>query len=106
MCIVNAFQLWSIGKDAPRQLDFREELMHALVKLFGSNRQAVQASRGADASVALAKDHFSVHAEQRGDCVVCSERPLNRVTSSFKCSKCNAHLCIGTCFMRYHRNTE
>jgi len=106
MCIVNAFQLWAIGKDAPRQLDFREELMHSLVKLFGSNRVAVQASRGANASLALAKDHFSVHAEQRGDCVVCSERPLNRVTSSFKCSKCNAHLCIGSCFMRYHHSTE
>jgi len=106
MCIVNAFQLWAIGKDAPRQLDFREQLMHSLVKLFGANREAVQASRGANASVALAKDHFSVHAEQRGDCVVCSERPLNRVTSSFKCSKCNAHLCIGSCFVRYYRSTE
>src|SRR6478609_2625193 len=47
MCIVNAFRLWVIGKEHPKQLDFREELMRSLVKQFGNDRDAVQASRGA-----------------------------------------------------------
>jgi hypothetical protein len=102
MCILNAFQLWSIGKDAPRQLDFREELMHSLVKLFGADRKAVQASRGANASVALARDHFLQHAPARGDCAYCSHQPDHRITTSYQCAKCAAHLCIGSCFQKYH----
>jgi hypothetical protein len=103
MCIVNAFQLWSIGKVAPRHLDFREELMHSLVKLFGSDRKAVQASRGANASVALAKDHYPEHDEHRGDCALCSRQPDNRSQIRVKCHACNMHLCIGKCFSHYHR---
>ena len=100
--IVNAFQLWSIGKDAPKQLEFREQLMHALVKLFGSNRQAVQASRGGNASVALVKDHHLVHTEQRRDCALCSHQPNHRVTATYKCSSCGVHLCVDKCFTLYH----
>ena len=58
MCIVNAFTLWSIDNEGATHLHFREELMHSLVKLFGSNQEAVQASRGANVSVALVKDHY------------------------------------------------
>jgi len=102
MCIVNAFRLWAIGKDAPRQLGFREELMHALVKLFGSNREAVQASRGANASVTLVKSHYPEHADGWGDCAVCSHRPDTRTQTRVKCHACDVHLCIGPCFARYH----
>jgi hypothetical protein len=102
MCIVNAFQLWSIGKEAPEHLDFREQLMHSLVKLIGSNREAVQASRGANASVALVKDHHLVHTEQRRDCAYCSHQPNHRVTATYKCSSCGVHLCVDKCFMLYH----
>jgi hypothetical protein len=106
LCIVNAFQLWAIGREHPKQLDFREQLMHALVQLFGSNREAVQACRGAHASVALVKDHYPVRAEQQRDCAVCSHRPDHRVTSVFACAKCKAHLCIGPCFARYHSSAQ
>jgi len=102
MCIVNAFQLWAIGKHAPRHLDFREELMHSLVKLFGSNREAVQASRGANAAVALARQHYSFLSDAVGDCEVCSQRPDHRVRTSYRCHKCKVCLCIGSCFARYH----
>ena len=102
MCIVNAFQLWAIGKDAPRQLDFREQLMQSLVKLFGSNREAVQASRWANTSVALVKDHYAQHTEQRGYCAVRSHGSLQRTQTRIICAKCNVHLCIGNCFKRYH----
>jgi hypothetical protein len=100
--IVNAFKLWSIDKDAPKQLDFREELMHTLVKLFGSNREAVQASRGANVSVALVKDHYLVAAGEKRDCVVCSSRAQQRKESSYICSRCKVHLCIGPCFVKHH----
>jgi len=103
--IVNAFKLWSIGKDRPKQLEFREQLMHALVKLFGSNREAVQASRGANASVALAQEHYSVQSEEERDCKQCSVRPNNRTQTRFICAKCAVHLCIGKCFAHYHRHS-
>jgi hypothetical protein len=103
MCIVNAFKLWSIGKDAPRQLDFREELMHSLVKLFGSDRKAVQASRGANAAVALAHQHYTEHSETKGDCAVCSHRPDHRVQTHSICARCRVHLCAGACFKHYHQ---
>jgi hypothetical protein len=43
--IVNAFNLWSIGKESPKQFDFREQLMHAhgediRIQSGGSARQA------------------------------------------------------------------
>jgi len=102
MCIVNAFQLWAIGKNAPRQLDFGEQLMHSLVELFGANREAVQASRGTNTSVALVKDHHLTHAERPGDCVMCSHEPDRRTRSTYICAKCRVHLCIEHCFKRYH----
>jgi hypothetical protein len=102
MCIVNVFQLWAIGKDAPRHLDFREGLMHSLVKLIGSNQETVQASRGANASVALVKNHHLTHADRAGDCVMCSHEPDRRTRSSYICTKCRVHLCIEHCFKRYH----
>ena len=102
MCIVNAFQLWSIRKEAPQHLDFREQLMHTLVKLFGSNREAVQASRGANASVTLVKDHYLVQAGVERECAQCSQRPFKRVESRYKCFKCDVHLCVDNCFPRYH----
>src|SRR5680860_1379547 len=98
----SALQLWAIGKHAPRQLDFREELMHSLVKLFGANREAVHASRGANTSVALVKDHHLTHAERTGDCAVCSHEPDRRIRSTYICAKCRVHLCIEHCFKRYH----
>jgi hypothetical protein len=100
--IVNAFKLWSIGKDRPKQLDFREQLMHSLVKLFGSNREAVQASRGVNSSVALAKEHYTTRVEEERDCAVCSHQPQHRTRTHYICAKCHVHLCIGTCFARYH----
>src|SRR4051812_23423743 len=39
MCIVNAFKLWSIGKNRPSQLDFREQLMHELLKQLPPEQQ-------------------------------------------------------------------
>jgi hypothetical protein len=100
--IVNAFKLWSIDKDAPKQLNFREELMHTLVKLFGSNREVVQVSRGANAGVALVKDHYPQHTEKRGYCTFCSHGSVERTQTRIICAKCGVHLCIGNCFKRYH----
>jgi len=91
------------GKDAPRQLDFREQLMHALVNLFGANRRAVQASRGANASVALAHQHYTERSDTKGDCAMCSHRPGHRVQTHSICARCHVHLCAGACFKQYHQ---
>jgi len=106
MCIINAFKLWAIAKQGARQLDFRIQLMHALVKLLEADQQALQTSRGGNASIALAKDHYPIRAVQQKDCVVCSRRPHHRVTSSIACAECYAHLCIGPCFAQYHASIE
>jgi hypothetical protein len=102
MCIVNAFILYRMDQQGVTQLTFREELMHSLVKMFGSNQVAMKASRGGDASVALAKDHYSLHAEQDRDCMSCSHRPIKRVRTNYICAKCQVHLCVGECFACYH----
>jgi hypothetical protein len=102
MCIVNAFQLWSIGKEAPKQLNFREELMRDLVKLFGSDRHAVQASRGANAAVALVRDHHLVHTDEQRVCAQCAAAGAKPSRSRYLCAKCKVHLCIEPCFWKYH----
>jgi hypothetical protein len=101
--IVNAFQLWSIGREAPKQLTFREELMHDLVKLLGSDRYAVQSSRGAETSVALVRDHFPQRVQHDRRCVECSQRGTGPHRSSFICARCKVHLCIDPCFRLHHK---
>jgi hypothetical protein len=102
MCIVNAFVLWSIGQRRRTQLDFREQLMHELVKMFGADREAVLVSRGANAAVAMVKSHHSILSHEERDCAVCSHRPAHRVQTNFMCAHCQVHLCLGKCFVTYH----
>ena len=102
MCIVNAFILYRRDQQGVTLLTFREELMHSLVKMFGSNQEAMQASRGGDISIALAKDHYSMHSEVDRDCKTCSDRPAKRVRTHYIYAKCHVHLCVGECFACYH----
>jgi hypothetical protein len=106
MCILNAFKLWAIGKQGFRQLDFRIQLMHALVKLLEADQQALQTSRGGNASIALAIEHFTVSTNSVSECAVCSNRPAQRKQTRYACAKCNTHLCMGPCFVRYHQSDE
>jgi hypothetical protein len=106
MCIVNAFQLWAIDKEAPNHLQFREELMHSLVEQFATDRRAVQASRGANASITLAQDHYVEHSGEERDCIACSHRPSHRVRTRSICAKCRVHLCSGKCFKHYHSKVQ
>ena len=80
--------------------------MHSLVKLFGCNREAVQASRGANASIALAKEHYSVLSQEERDCKQCCMRPHERTRTNYICAKCKVHLCIGKCFALYHDSSH
>jgi hypothetical protein len=102
MCIVNAFILYRMQHHGITQLAFRQQLMHELVYLFGANRNAIQVSRGANVSVALAKDHYPEHSGVQRDCKVCSKQPLHRKTSMIICHSCQVHLCIGECFALFH----
>src|SRR6185312_15055141 len=61
MCILNAFQLWSRGQQQPRQLDFREQLMHELLKQLPADQRPHRPSRQPNESATLAKDHYSEH---------------------------------------------
>src|SRR5680860_522310 len=59
-------------------------------------------SKRPKAADCLAQDHYPQHTEQRGDCVVCSQQPENRMRSRIICAGCGVHLCIGECFSLYH----
>jgi hypothetical protein len=102
MCILNAFKLWAIGKQGSRQLDFRIQLMHELVKLLEADQLGLQHSRGAHHSIALASEHYSTLSDTDRDCVVCSHQPAQRTRTRYICAKCRKPLCVGQCFSRYH----
>jgi len=106
MCITNAYQLWAIANPGINQLNFREQLMRALVKELQSDQEALRVSRGQYASIALAKDHYTVSAPAAGDCAVCSHRPARRTRTHHICAKCQVHLCMGRCFASYHSRGE
>ena len=102
MCILNAFKLWSMGQQSASQLQFREKLMHELIKQLPTEQQPRKHAAGPYHSHALAQDHYSARADSERDCVVCSRQPSHRVETSFICSECGVHLCIGQCFSSYH----
>jgi hypothetical protein len=102
LCIINAFILYKVKHPDVSQLAFREQLMHELVDMFHSNRNALQVSRGANVSVALAKDHYSEHSDVEKECVVCSSNASMRKRTRYICHGCNVHVCMGNCFVLHH----
>ena len=102
MCILNAFQLWAIGRDRPSQLDFREQLMHELMKQLPAERAPRKRGGGPHLAHALASEHYPERAGSERDCVECSSQPSYRAQSSFLCHACQVHLCIGACFSQHH----
>jgi len=103
MCIINAFQLWSRGQQQPRQLDFREQLMHELLKQLPADQRPHRPSRRPNESATLAKDHYSEHSGLERECAECSDRPAGvRTETRYMCQACGVHLCIGQCFSSYH----
>lgn len=102
ICIINAFKLWSIGQHHPKQLDFREQLMHQLLKQLPPDQLPRKHGGHSSASGALAIEHYAEAAGEQGDCVQCSHQSDHRVRSSYVCHTCRAHLCMGECFALYH----
>lgn len=102
ICIINAFKLWSIGQHHPKQLDFREQLMHQLLEQHSAERRAVQAGAPPCDGYALAKDHYPEHVNEKRDCIICSHEPEHRVQSRIICHACKVHLCLGQCFASHH----
>ncbi len=102
MCIINAFQLWSLGQSRPKQLDFREQLMHQLMKQLPQDQLPRKHGGHPCAPGALATEHYAEAADGQGDCAQCSHQSDHRVRSSYVCHACRAHLCLGECFALYH----
>ncbi len=102
MCVINAFKLWSIGQHRPSQLDFREQLMHELMKQLPAEDAPRKRGAGLHPAHALAREHFPERADDERDCVVCSHRPATRTQSRLICHACQVHLCAGQCFSSYH----
>jgi hypothetical protein len=102
-CILNAFRLWSLARERPDQLAFREELMHALLEQYHNERRAAAASSHPAPAMALAKDHYPERAAKISECEECRQRSERRVRSRFICHACGAHLCIEDCFGQHHQ---
>lgn len=102
MCILNAFKLWSMPRDKPSQLQFRELLMRELMQQLPSEQKPRAHGAALKPAHALASEHFPEHASEKRDCVVCSHEPEHRVQTRIICEACQVHLCIGACFSRYH----
>ncbi len=102
MCILNAFKLWSMGQGRVSQLDFREQLMHELMKQLPAEGVPRKSGASLHPAHALASEHFPERADEERDCVVCSHRPATRTQSRLICHACQVHLCAGQCFSSYH----
>ena len=103
MCIINAFKLWSIGREHRQSARISAmQLMHQLLEQLPAGRRAVQARAHPRAEDALAKDHYPECVNEKRDCAVCSHRPENRVQSRLICHACRVHLCAGPCFSHHH----
>jgi len=102
MCIINAFKLWSIGRDHPKQLDFREQLMYELLKQLPLDAMPRKHGGPSPPLNAPAKIHSSELSAVKRDCKHCSHQPQNRKQTNYICSACQVHLCLGECFRAYH----
>jgi hypothetical protein len=102
MCVINAFKLWSKGQQHPGQLHFREELMHELLKQLPAEHLPRKRGAGRHPSHAMASEHFTTRVDEARDCAVCSRRPASRTRTHYFCASCQAHLCLGACFVQYH----
>jgi len=102
ICILNAFRLWQTQHPDETHLTFRMQLARELMDCLPADRRPLRGAHGPPGAGTLAKDHYSVLTQVRGDCVQCSRRPDGRVTTRYVCVKCGVHLCIGACFAAYH----
>ena len=102
MCIVNAFKLWSIGKNHPCQLEFRIQLMHQLLKQLPEDQMPRKHGGRPPPLNTPAKVHSSELSGVERDCKQCSHQPQNRKQTNYICSACKVHLCLGECFRAYH----
>lgn len=102
ICILNAFRLWRAQHPGESHLDFRMQLALDLMECLPPERRPQRGAQGRPGAGALAKDHYSVLTQTRGDCRHCSHQPDHRVTTFYICAKCRTHLCVGACFAAYH----
>jgi hypothetical protein len=102
ICILNAFKLWSIGKDGPSQLRFREDLMYQLLAQLPLDERPRKHGGMRPPPNAPAKIHSSELSVVERDCTHCSRQPGNRKQTNYVCSACQVHLCLGECFRAYH----
>jgi hypothetical protein len=102
ICILNTFRLWQVQHPDESHLAFRMQLALELMEALPPERRPQRAAPPPPGGAALAKDHYSLLSQARGDCVHCSHQPNSRVNTKYICAKCRVHLCVGACFSAYH----
>jgi hypothetical protein len=102
MCILNAFKLWSMPRDKPSQLQFRELLLCELMQQLPAEQKPREHGAALQPAHALASEHFSILVDEDRDCKQCSHQPGGRRRTNYCCNACGVHLCLGSCFQSYH----
>jgi hypothetical protein len=102
ICILNAYRLWQVQHPDESHLSIRMQLALELMECLPADRRPQRGAQAPTGAPALAKDHYSLLTQVRGDCKHCSHQPDRRVTTFYICTKCRAHLCVGACFAAYH----
>jgi hypothetical protein len=102
MCIINAFRLYQLDQPLVKQLDFRISLMRELVAEWLKGKAAESNTPEPDRELPLACVHFSESKQKERDCNYCSDRGEKRVQTCYFCAACQKHLCLGTCFAKFH----
>jgi hypothetical protein len=102
MCVINAFKLWSIGRERVSQLDFRLQLMHELLQQLPVEAKPREHGGRPPLPHAAAAVHSSELVTEERDCKYCSHRTRNRKRTNYICGACQVHLCLGQCFRAYH----
>jgi hypothetical protein len=102
MCIINSFKLWSTANQTCTHLQFRIQLMHELLEQLPTKQMPRKRRADHPLPPYLAHQHYTAHAAEARDCVVCSRQPSQRMRTHFICATCQVHLCMGTCFADYH----
>ena len=90
------------------RIELTEELVKPLLHLRASIHNPLgpytRGRRPSENLDRLKGKHFPYKASSRKRCVVCYSKGSKRkdIKVSSYCPKCNQHMCIGTCFEKYH----
>lgn len=120
MSILNSFIIFKtnfptshINTHRLYRLELVHELVQPLLDLRSDSDQLPYSKgrKGTSADKRLVGKHFAYKSTKRNRCVVCYKDKTEKGSRKDKkimtvCQKCNLHMCIGSCFEKYHTRSK